>query len=934
MVEGDSARLGETDLVGVAVTAVDTMALAVAQASTATAMVSIAPQGSTLVAVEVSTLAVRGTSWLESLAARLEMIGTMVKGSTLMRNSELILDSSIEVRTSIIIIVMEYRNNGGGNSDPGIQSGASLAGISPDLIKEAMQGVVAALAAAAQRGGAEGVPASVLGDAVSVATQSVAPVVQQSQSLVTGSQQAQPMQLDAATVPKQDAPNPAKKAKKADKNPCFRCKQPGHQIDTCTTPVCDIFESPNHISRACPLLQAPKPSVTMYGYAIEQLMFFELPTGGTYKPKVDNVKLVKVTIEGHPMSIPEIAECLRRIVLMENFQWEIYNFQNNVFRVKFPNKFEAQRMKTFRTYPVPDRASDLIFEDWSALEDPLYMLPEVWLRVRGIPADVRTDFLSLWAVGTLFGKTKEVDMIHTRKNKELRLQIGCLDHTLIPETTDVFIQRGFFKLSFEVEPVTVTQLGNDDMGKNGDNNGGGDNNGSNGDKTDGANDMDIEKTMNNEQQGNANSQKGTVKKVNNAKSVVGHQVQHQFEAPILIGSLNTVLLNKEKDREGSPFQADSAPGSVKIRSAAASGLERAGAAGPALPLGSQAIAGQSPVGAASMPGAVSPRTRRPRSPLPPVSHLTLPATEAAAAHVGCRAPAGARGVAAVSPGSDPEKIRPAPPVLSQVTPMVVGPGTDYGRQRTVEQLGSHVVAGFGSSVDSFSVGCSVASRKNTSISIVVDIENSPSPTVVTRQFSGTPTATVTDLEGRTKKTPLVNDVEVFGGIAAPSLSVRASDRIRAQPNADATQMERAMQNVNFRHDFTSPGNGKSKLSIASLSDEDILVKASHLGISLGKNKKEVLKAVESIKEVNVNRTLVILKKNVEAQLDKEEGQNSLLTSKFSSLTGDLIIEEAQELLEQDDLLMPIIELKKSRKKKDFDLSGVRRSARFKKKISG
>jgi hypothetical protein len=49
----------------------------------------------------------------------------------------------------------------------------------------------------------------------------------------------------------------------------------------------------------------------MYGYAIEQLMFFEVPTGGAYKPKVDNVKLVKVTVEGDPMSIPEIAECLR-----------------------------------------------------------------------------------------------------------------------------------------------------------------------------------------------------------------------------------------------------------------------------------------------------------------------------------------------------------------------------------------------------------------------------------------------------------------------------------------------------------------------------------------------------------------------------------------------------------------------------------------------
>jgi hypothetical protein len=86
---------------------------------------------------------------------------------------------------------------------------------------------------------------------------------------------------------------------------------------------------------------------------------------------------------------------------------------------------------------------------------------------------------------------------------------------------------------------------------------------------------------------------------------------------------------------------------------------------------------------------------------------------------------------------------------------------------------------------------------------------------------------------------MMKDVAAFGGIAPPPLSVRASDRIRAQPNADATQMERAMQNVNLRHDLTSPGNGKPKPSLASLSDDDILVKASRLGISLGENKTKV-----------------------------------------------------------------------------------------------
>jgi hypothetical protein len=53
---------------------------------------------------------------------------------------------------------------------------------------------------------------------------------------------------------------------------------------------------------------------------------------------------------------------------------------------------------------------------------------------------------------------------------------------------------------------------------------------------------------------------------------------------------------------------------------------------------------------------------------------------------------------------------------------------------------------------------------------------------------------------------------------------------------------------------------------------------------------------------------MILKKKAESSLDKEEGQNSLLISKFSNLTGDLTIEEAQESMEQDDLLMSLTKL--------------------------
>jgi hypothetical protein len=95
-----------------------------------------------------------------------------------------------------------------------------------------------------------------------------------------------------------------------------------------------------------------------------------------------------------------------------------------------------------------------------------------------------------------------------------------------------------------VEQVTVTQIDADAMENNGDNNDGGRNNGTNGDNVDGAKDMDIERTMNIDRQGNANNQQGSVKNVNNTKDVVANQVQHLIDVPIVFGSLNKALLNK------------------------------------------------------------------------------------------------------------------------------------------------------------------------------------------------------------------------------------------------------------------------------------------------------------------------------------------------------------------------------------------------------
>jgi hypothetical protein len=140
-------------------------------------------------------------------------------------------------------------------------------------------------------------------------------------------------------------------------------------------------------------LNAPKPTATLHGYANEALMFFELLCGA-FKAKAENPKLVKVTVDGAFMTIPEIIEQLKKIVPSEKFNWEVFHLKDNIFIVKIPSKQEVQRLKNFGTYIYTDRDSCLTFDLWSSLEEPLYMLPEVWVGVSGLPSDIRSDYLS------------------------------------------------------------------------------------------------------------------------------------------------------------------------------------------------------------------------------------------------------------------------------------------------------------------------------------------------------------------------------------------------------------------------------------------------------------------------------------------------------------------------------------------------------------
>jgi hypothetical protein len=178
--------------------------------------------------------------------------------------------------------------------------------------------------------------------------------------------------------------------------------------------------------------------------------------------------------------------------------------------------------------------------------------------------------------------------------------------------------------------------------------------------------------------------------------------------------------------------------------------------------------------------------------------------------------------------------------------------------------------------------------------------------------------------------PSREDVIAFGGIQDPAKTApRSSERVRAQPNADASQLERATTLAQHKNDLPGSGNKqKSLLSFVSYSKKDIVAKATSLGVSLGSSTEQVSKSVSTIKNLELQRNVVFLKNNLGQDVDEE--QHSLVLSRATNLCEDLDDEEDEFLGDTLGPLSKNLAIPRARnKKKELEVRvPVRRSARI------
>jgi hypothetical protein len=185
-----------------------------------------------------------------------------------------------------------------------------------------------------------------------------------------------------------------------------------------------------------------------------------------------------------------------------------------------------------------------------------------------------------------------------------------------------------------------------------------------------------------------------------------------------------------------------------------------------------------------------------------------------------------------------------------------------------------------------------------------------------------------------------DDLVAFGGIPENSVEVRASNRIRHQHNADATQMERAQQLAAAKNCGAYAGtHSRSKFSLSYISDTSFLSRTSKLGICLGASNDEIAATILNIKRSDNERTLIMLSKNIDEKIEndrEENGENEKkceIFEKAASLSMDLT---AEEQLGSDDIANPPISLPKItrvyKRREKVIPTVVRRSSRLKKNI--
>jgi hypothetical protein len=261
------------------------------------------------------------------------------------------------------------------------------------------------------------------------------------------------------TVGAQQAP-----VAKAKKVWCWKCADNTHASkDWKFKHYCYICDKIAHPTVRCPVLKAPRPTAYVTGSGLLETFFTALPDSVVREDLTPtNSPVARIIVTGDVVPADVIArQVARRCSESPGWKWEAVPYGEKEFLISVPSFDDLNRMDGIQV-GVPDSNSSIGITTWQSAEvQHKVELEQVWLHVEGVPHTLR-HFLGLWAVGSLLGKTLDVDLLSLRRRGVVRVLVAMLNSSVLDRTvsepgsyaiSDAVVKLKSFEFSFRREPA-------------------------------------------------------------------------------------------------------------------------------------------------------------------------------------------------------------------------------------------------------------------------------------------------------------------------------------------------------------------------------------------------------------------------------------------------------------------------------------------------